>query len=298
LPLLSSLFRERFPVIYLCASSILYKQCDSIKASEMFEEEQFILLLLNIVAKRKGTRIRASRQARESFVKNVALVLQGIRTAYLIDCIDLTLEFLEEFLLTLSSELNESHRGLARVLKDGQSQVYIINETLLKERMRTRKVNPWTQFCLISPESFEVCSLLSPLEDVLDVLENSLNSAPEKISITLAEFEPKTGVSLAGFLLEYPLSYYPLDSEIRSLDGISLRIFEATLIQDLTHGPTRSQQLMKFSIPVNLLEKLECILNVSVSEAVRRRFFPRISCTNWTNLVISESDTRLDVVVL
>jgi hypothetical protein len=50
--------------------------------------------------------------------------------------------------------------------------------------------------------------------------------------IILDDFQMHIGVALAGFLLEYPISYVPTEGNFRSLDGKPLRVFLCSLLVD------------------------------------------------------------------
>jgi AAA15 family ATPase/GTPase len=99
-----------------------------------------------------------------------------LRTAYLVDSLDLPLHILENFvqlafsvglkantpdnLLTHSQRLNDFPYTRVKLLQVGQMQTYVLNAEMLRTRLKIEKLVPWTRFCCISSNpSFEVGSI-------------------------------------------------------------------------------------------------------------------------------------------
>lgn len=138
-----------------------------------------------------------------------------------------------------------------RLLQDGQT-IYIVNVKLLRARLKleVEDLHPWTRFCHLDSEPRKVCTCnhqslkgkrqsdasaqldTSPAElnDVLVYLSLQLSDSNiASHSLILPKVSTRTSVALAGFLLEYPISYVPSEDEERPLDRLPLRVFECFL---------------------------------------------------------------------
>jgi len=245
-------------------------------------------------------RLRVSRRATNNLIKDFRLVLHGVRTAYLIDSVDFPEDLLIDYLREVMSIFSDPLYGQLRILQDvSNMQVYIINLDLLRESLSPENIHSWVQYCCIGQQGYELVDRLEETDRVLEKLAASLISEPDRISIPLEEVQPNIGVALAGFLLEYPIAYFPPSQGCNSLGGVPLRVYESILAD--SHHPERRLPLMKFSCPAALSSDLEAVLGSSISDAIQSRFVPRLgilSSSELTDLTTQVSNVTLDVVVL
>jgi hypothetical protein len=70
------------------------------------------------------------------------------------------------------------------------------------------------------------------MEQTVGELEALLDRDPKSLFVDLPEWSTEIAIAMAGFLLEYPVSYLPEESSTRVLDGVPLRIFNCYLMPD------------------------------------------------------------------
>jgi len=146
----------------------------------------------------------------------------------------------------------------------------------LKARVFEAESNPWTTFLAIDPDTttgYPVdtpTSLLSICQDILtEPRASHFNTSCSRLEI--AEM-----IALAGFLLEYPVSYFPMGSI--EIDGTA---FFPNVVMDVftcTISPWDKEQqshiFMKFSRPSDVEPSVQELL-----ERLKLRFESRLQYT-------------------
>jgi len=195
---------------------------------------------------------RPSATSIQSFGIQVALVVRGIRSAYLVDTFTIRPGTIQPFLNQLYLQ---APSDLAVCAEQSTEQLFFINTPLLQSRIRFGGSPIWVSVShppslTLEPPSFKV-------------LLSQFDLKPCSILTFQAE-RPCDMIHLCAFLLEYPFAYVVETDSGPFLSDVPLHIYECAL--DL-QGERLT--LIKFSVPV------ECD-NVDVFSLLTDKFQQRL----------------------
>lgn len=170
-----------------------------------------------------------------SMATQLALVMSGIRAAYLVDNLSVGRDVLDRLLRRLQKQTPPS--SIAALWEAGTEQAFFVNIELFCSRCANKDYPLWVSmtapYAMVSePPSF--APLLSQIA-----------LKPGQVCDIHAE-DPLHMIPFAGFLLEYPAAYVPESASHAALFDISLDVYEYNLIMT-----DKSVPLIKFSIPAS-----------------------------------------------
>jgi hypothetical protein len=165
------------------------------------------------------------------FAIQVALVMTGIRSGYLVDTLTLRFEYLANFLEVLQQV---APSDLAVCWEATCEQVFFINSRLLKSRIALKDFPSWIS--VTQPPS------LVSIGETGGSLPTDLHKTLEPLCFSpflqimlevgyihkLQARSPFDGCPLAAFLLEYPVAYVIETDSLPFLSDVSLCVYECT----------------------------------------------------------------------
>ncbi|KIY66701.1 hypothetical protein CYLTODRAFT_25259 [Cylindrobasidium torrendii FP15055 ss-10] len=191
-----------------------------------------------------------SRARKTQFARDVALVVSGIRLAYLVDALPANVTMDYDRLLKSIPRADVRH-----VYEPIFQQSFLVNELLFKQMMSSSYL---PMFVSTSPLS--IVSASSTVQHLLDTLATAFGQCANRTVDLSSGSDESTMVALAGVLLEYPVAYVPCSTTPEAC--VSLTVYH---IQAILQGLEGWVNIVSFSSPTKLS------LTVDV-EALRVRY--------------------------
>ncbi|KIJ54944.1 hypothetical protein M422DRAFT_64120 [Sphaerobolus stellatus SS14] len=207
----------------------------------------------------------------KNFCQDLALVSVGFRTAFLVDTFSISLETVQLFVLELRNA-NPQSTNIVALFHEDLCQLFFCHLPQLAARMAEAEgANPWTRFLRrptgLPVENDPALSILptSIATACRDIIENSTESL---VNVTISRLNVSEMIALAGFLLEYPISYFPCEDDTESfLASVPLDVFTCSGDFITEDGHQWSSVFMKFSRPSGMAPSV-----FSLSQLLKDRF--------------------------
>ncbi|KAG8832728.1 hypothetical protein FRC17_000824 [Serendipita sp. 399] len=161
--------------------------------------------------------LRMKYNVASAMATQIALVLSGIRSGYLVDGMSLRKHDLQ---LILQHVQDGSPSEIAAIWETTTEQAFFINTFLLKAKLEAESLPLWvstTNPSQLVPEPHSFQTLLGKI-----ILE------PGSLS-TISTDQPTDMVPFAAWLLDYPVAYVVTDPEGPFLTNVALQVYDCTL---------------------------------------------------------------------
>ncbi|KAF8579819.1 hypothetical protein K439DRAFT_351937 [Ramaria rubella] len=231
------------------------------------------------------------------------MLFHYLRTGYLLDVFSISETTAREFGVKLQ-KADLLFKDLLSVFHSALEQLFFINMSLLQVRIKeAHSTTPWTSFMHLTPISQEPFSEVPPeiLLTLTACTHPTFTSPP--LTTAISPLTPAQSIALAGFLLEYPVAYFPSEmdtqgSDAQFLHNVPLHVFECILLP----GPGSSSSrhtFMKFSCPRSRID------GGTLATKIKQRFEDRLAQLSssslggqWQTVEVRYETRTLDRVAL
>ncbi|KIM89222.1 hypothetical protein PILCRDRAFT_2484 [Piloderma croceum F 1598] len=223
--------------------------------------------------------LRPSSIKLKQFSDDVLLVALAIRTAYLVDAIQVA----ENPDIPVFEDVTLWH-------DPSSSQTFFVNVSLLSKTYRDLQSSepPWTAFIRLNePPTLAPGNIVQVLADIVTQTFNNPISV-----ISSQELTQDLMIPVAAILLEYPVAYVPTSGagdQTAFLSRELLDVYEC-LLMNAGIGTHNRHTLMKFSCPNVIGVEHTELSPHRLIERMKERFVPRLQ--------VVDSHTTLDIQVL
>ncbi|KAF8510865.1 hypothetical protein JB92DRAFT_2937972 [Gautieria morchelliformis] len=237
---------------------------------------------------------RVSSKNLQLFCTDIALIALGFRTAYLLDLFSISETTARHFGATLR-QVDPVFRDVLLLFHTDMEQVFFLNASLLHDRhTEALSETPWTSFLYLTSDPQGVPGNPTEIHAACQMILDGWVDQSSAFHTSISSLSPPQMIALAGYLLEYPISYCPVGSnEDAFLHDIPLHVYECILIPCGSDIPRHT--FMKFSCPAAGEGSSRALV-----DKIERRFERRLGPLQpvWGEVKVNCETKTLDRVAL